>query len=52
MKTILYGIAIMLLGIACLLVSWMGGIPVVDIVGVIVTVCGFAVSTGGMLSKE
>lgn len=52
MKYLLYGNSIMLLGIVGLLVSWIGQIQTLDVIGVLCSVVGFAFSTYGFFCKK
>ncbi len=52
MKYLLYGNSMMLLGIVGLLVSWIGEIQTLDVIGVLLTIIGFIVSTYGFFSNK
>lgn len=52
MRYLLYGIAMILMGIVGLLVSWMGEIQVVDVAGLVLSIAGFVLSTYGFFKKE
>ncbi len=52
MKKILFGIALILAGIASLLVSWMAEAQVIDLIGVLFVLIGLAVATYGAFKKE
>lgn len=51
MKQLLFGISMILLGIMCLLISWMGEFRVIDIVGAILGVIGFCFAVYGLVSE-
>lgn len=52
MKYLLYGIAMILMGIVGLLISWMGEMRIVDIIGVVLSITGFVLSTYGVFKIE
>ncbi len=52
MKIILFGIALILAGIASLLVSWMAEARAIDIIGLLFVIIGLAVATYGAFKKE
>lgn len=41
-----------LMGLVGLLISWIGEIPVFDIIGVVFAIIGFVTATVGFFSKE
>lgn len=52
MKRLLYGISMILMGIVGLLISWIGEMPTLDVIGVIFAIIGFVVATIGFFGKE
>lgn len=51
MKHLLYGNSIILLGIVGLLVSWIGEIQALDVIGVLLSATGYILSTYGFFKK-
>ena len=52
MKQLLYGNTIILMGVVGLLVSWIGEIATLDVIGVIFTIIGFGLATYGFFGKD
>ena len=52
MKKILFGNSIILLGIVCLLVSYIAQIQTLDVIGVIISIVGFVLSMCGFFSSK
>lgn len=52
MKQILYGNSMILMGLFGLLVSWIGDIRAIDIIGVVFAIIGFCLATYGFFSKN
>ena len=49
MRYILYGNALILMGIVGLLISWIGEMRVFDVIGMILSIVGFGIATYGFL---
>lgn len=52
MRYLLYGNAMILMGIVSLLVSWIGEMQLIDIIGVLLSVVGFVIATYGFLKDK
>lgn len=52
MKYLLYGNAMILMGIVSLLISWIGEIQVFDVIGVILSIVGFGIATYGFFKRD
>lgn len=52
MKYLLYGISMILMGIVGLIIAWMGETQIVDIIGAVLSITGFVLSTYGFFKNE
>lgn len=52
MKYLLYGISMILMGIVGLIIAWMGETQIVDIIGAMLSITGFVLSTYGFFKSE
>ena len=52
MKKMLFGIVLILFGISCLLVAWMGNLRVIDLLGLGLALMGFVCAIIGLFDKD